>query len=80
MSSSMMESSTIGDQSDVVQAGDLVEAQDQVGQVARHLFPSSVPLPGGQAEVVVVNEEGADRNFAHCAQGKHLAIQPPIRF
>ena len=80
MSSSMMESSTTGDQGDVVQAGDLVEAQDQVGQVARHLFPSFVPLPGGQAEVVVVNEEGADRNSAHCAQGKHLAIQPPIRF
>ena len=80
MSSSMMESSTTGDQGDVVQAGDLVEAQDQVGQVARHLFPSSNPLPGGQAEVVVVNEEGADRNFAHCAQGKHLAIHTPIQF
>ena len=36
MSSSMMESSTTGDQGDVVQAGDLVEAQDQVGQVAHH--------------------------------------------
>ena len=80
MSSSMMESSTTGDQGDVVQAGDLVEAQDQVGEVARHLFPSSVLIPGGEAEVVVVNEEGADRNSAHCAQGKHLAIQPPIRF
>ena len=32
MSSSMMESSmTAGDQGDLVQAGDLVEAQDQVG-------------------------------------------------
>merc|ERR1712203_1310728 len=30
MSNSMMESSTTGDQGDVVQAGDLVEAQDQV--------------------------------------------------
>ena len=33
MSSSMMESSMVGgDQGDVVQAGDLVEAQDQVDQ------------------------------------------------
>ena len=80
MSSSMMESSTTGAEGDVVQAGDLVEAQDQVGEVAHHLFPSSGPLPGGQAEVVVVHKEGADRNSAHCAQGNHLAIHPPIRF
>ena len=38
MSSSMMESSIVGgEQGDVVQAGDLVEAQDQVDQRVRSM-------------------------------------------
>ena len=65
MSSSMMESSVVGgEQGDVVQQGDLVEAQDQVDQPFKSMLEKYYQVlashhcifSGCEAEVVIVNE------------------------
>ena len=78
----MMESSIVGgDQGDVVQAGDLVEAQDQVvhqpflsmSKISQRIWKgfqlSFRELAGCEAEVLAVDEARANCDSPHRPQG-----------
>ena len=72
----MMESSMVGgDQGDVVQAGDLVEAQDQVfhqpfsQRIWKGFQLSLLELAGCEAEVLAVDEARANCDSPHRPQG-----------